>query len=214
MITFTFHVRQVNSSFENATHFNRPAIRIQKRLVFIFRPFVRKAYSDKTQKLLPQVSFATRFKDKVRGNQYAVIFQDAPDFCKRLFRIGDNVKRICNPYIRAQKYLGAAKTSAFYAIAPFIGVLFSIVLLNEEITTQYIVALLIMIVGTAFVIYDTLIREHSHLHKHIFTHTHNGIPHTHTIEHSHLHSHFFSNAKHCHHHNVKDLENLATNSHA
>ena len=37
-------------------------------------------------------------------------------------------------YIRAQKYLGAAKTSAFYAIAPFIGVLFSIVLLNEEIT--------------------------------------------------------------------------------
>lgn len=117
-------------------------------------------------------------------------------------------------YIRAQKYLGAAKTSAFYAIAPFIGVLFSIVLLNEEITTQYIVALLIMIVGTAFVIYDTLIREHSHLHKHIFTHTHNGIPHTHTIEHSHLHSHFFSNAKHSHHHNVKDLENLATNSHA
>ena len=117
-------------------------------------------------------------------------------------------------YIRAQKYLGAAKTSAFYAIAPFIGVLFSIVLLNEEITTQYIVALLIMIVGTAFVIYDTLIREHSHLHKHIFTHTHNGIPHTHTIEHSHLHSHFFSSAKHGHHHNVKDLEKLANDLHA
>lgn len=117
-------------------------------------------------------------------------------------------------YIRAQKYLGAAKTSAFYAIAPFIGVLFSIVLLNEEITTQYIVALLIMIVGTAFVIYDTLIREHSHLHKHIFTHTHNGIPHTHTIEHSHLHSHFFSSAKHSHHHNVKDLEKLANDLHA
>ncbi|WP_173475049.1 DMT family transporter [Fibrobacter succinogenes] len=64
-------------------------------------------------------------------------------------------------YIRAQKYLGAAKTSAFYAIAPFIGVLFSVVLLNEKITLQYIVALLVMIIGTTFVVYETLDRTHS-----------------------------------------------------
>ena len=64
-------------------------------------------------------------------------------------------------YIRAQKYLGAAKTSAFYAFAPFIGVLFSVVLLNEKITLQYIVALLVMIIGTTFVVYDTLDRTHS-----------------------------------------------------
>ena len=62
-------------------------------------------------------------------------------------------------YIRAQKYLGAAKTSAFYAFAPFIGVLFSVVLLNEKITLQYIVAFLVMIAGTILVVYDTLLQK-------------------------------------------------------
>ena len=64
-------------------------------------------------------------------------------------------------YIRAQKYLGAAKTSAFYAFAPFIGVLFSILLLDEKITLQNTVAFLVMIIGTTFVVYDTLDRTHS-----------------------------------------------------
>lgn len=64
-------------------------------------------------------------------------------------------------YIRAQKYLGAAKTSAFYAIAPFIGVLFSILLLDEKITLQNTIAFLVMIIGTTFVVYDTLDRTHS-----------------------------------------------------
>jgi len=64
-------------------------------------------------------------------------------------------------YIRAQKYLGAAKTSAFYAIAPFIGVLFSILLLDEKITLQNVIAFLVMIIGTIFVVYDTLDRSHS-----------------------------------------------------
>ena len=64
-------------------------------------------------------------------------------------------------YIRAQKYLGAAKTSAFYAIAPFIGVLFSILLLDEKITLQNTVAFLVMIIGTTFVVYETLDRTHS-----------------------------------------------------
>jgi predicted RND superfamily exporter protein len=113
-------------------------------------------------------------------------------------------------YIRAQKYLGAAKTSAFYAFAPFIGVLFSVVLLNEKITLQYVVALLVMIAGTIFVVYDTLVRSHSHMHQHIFTHTHGGITHTHVVTHSHLHNHVFSDAKHGHSHDIKDLEKIST----
>ncbi|SHG28896.1 Permease of the drug/metabolite transporter (DMT) superfamily [Fibrobacter sp. UWCM] len=113
-------------------------------------------------------------------------------------------------YIRAQKYLGAAKTSAFYAFAPFIGVLFSVVLLNEKITLQYIVAFLVMIAGTIFVVCDTLVRSHSHMHQHIFTHTHGGITHTHVVTHSHLHNHVFSDAKHSHSHNIKDLEKIST----
>lgn len=59
-------------------------------------------------------------------------------------------------YIRAQKTLGAAKTSAYYAIAPFIGTFLSFVLLGERLTVNYLVALLFMVVGTIFVILDTL----------------------------------------------------------
>lgn len=59
-------------------------------------------------------------------------------------------------YIRAQKTLGAAKTSAYYAVAPFIGALLSFVFLRESPSMAYIIALAIMIIGTAFVVFDTL----------------------------------------------------------
>ena len=58
-------------------------------------------------------------------------------------------------YIRAQKDLGAAKTGAYYAIAPFIGALLSFVFLRESLTAAYLVALTVMIIGTVFVISDT-----------------------------------------------------------
>lgn len=58
-------------------------------------------------------------------------------------------------YIRAQKDLGAAKTGAYYAIAPFIGALLSFVFLRESLTAAYPVALTVMIIGTVFVISDT-----------------------------------------------------------
>lgn len=57
-------------------------------------------------------------------------------------------------YIRAQKTLGAAKTSAYYAIAPFIGAFLSFILLKESLSAAYIVALLVMIAGTALVVAD------------------------------------------------------------
>ena len=47
-------------------------------------------------------------------------------------------------YIRAQRYLGAAKTSAFYAIAPFIGAAFAFALLGDELTWKYLIALIII----------------------------------------------------------------------
>lgn len=66
-------------------------------------------------------------------------------------------------YIRAQKTLGAAKTSAYYAVAPFMGVFLSFVFLREGITISFIIALSIMIIATVIIIYDTL--AHSHKHK-------------------------------------------------
>ncbi|MGB4262079.1 MAG: DMT family transporter [Fervidobacterium sp.] len=51
-------------------------------------------------------------------------------------------------YIYAQRYLGAAKTSAYYAIAPFIGAGLSLLIFRDVPTLTFLVALVIMIVGT------------------------------------------------------------------
>lgn len=81
-------------------------------------------------------------------------------------------------YIRAQKTLGAAKTSAYYAVAPFVGAFLSFILLHENLSASYLIALLIMVLGTTLVTADTLIHHHSHEHTHTFTHTHDGTTHT------------------------------------
>lgn len=114
-------------------------------------------------------------------------------------------------YICAQNILGAAKTSAYYAVAPFIGAFLSFVFLHEKLTAMYLVALAVMAAGTALVVADTLIRQHTHIHQHTFTHTHDGRTHTHTITHSHEHNHYRADGKHGHHHSTSKLtEELAT----
>ena len=109
-------------------------------------------------------------------------------------------------YIRAQKTLGAAKTSAYYAFAPFIGAFLSFALLQETLSTNYIIALIAMLIGTAFVIYDTLLHSHSHEHTHILVHTHDGSTHTHRVVHNHVHNHCFNDGTHDHLHRRQDLE--------
>ena len=60
-------------------------------------------------------------------------------------------------YVRAQNRLGAAKTSAYYSIAPFIGVVLSAFILKETISGMFCVALIFMIFGSGLVAYDTRI---------------------------------------------------------
>lgn len=50
-------------------------------------------------------------------------------------------------YVYAQRRLGAARTSAYYAIAPFIGTLLSLLIFREAAPITYFIALLLMIVG-------------------------------------------------------------------
>jgi len=102
-------------------------------------------------------------------------------------------------YVREQKGLGAAKTSAYYAVAPFIGALLSFLILKEAITDYFLVAFLIMTVGSVLVVIDTMITRHSHLHTHTFTEIQNGTKISYQIEHSHEHKHFVSE-KHSHQH--------------
>ncbi|WP_267201057.1 DMT family transporter [Limosilactobacillus kribbianus] len=62
-------------------------------------------------------------------------------------------------YVLAQRYLGAAKTSAYYAISPFVSVILSLIFLHEAITGQFVLAFILMVVGIWIVVADTLAAE-------------------------------------------------------
>ncbi|MCZ9312837.1 MAG: EamA family transporter [Methanocorpusculum sp.] len=99
-------------------------------------------------------------------------------------------------YVLAQRSLGAARTSAFYAVAPFIGVGLSFVIFQTPLTISFAVATVIMIVGAYFA--ATGGHRHRHVHTlltHEHRHRHDDEHHTHDHdppvegEHSHLHTH-------------------------
>ncbi len=115
-------------------------------------------------------------------------------------------------YIMAQKDLGAAKTSAFYSVAPFLGVAFSMILLNERPSIQFYVALVIMVISTYFMVKDTIELQHTHEHEHTHTHEHRhgDIVHTHehTHVHTHLHTHGEDNEEHIHDHELSEHQHV------
>jgi drug/metabolite transporter (DMT)-like permease len=109
-------------------------------------------------------------------------------------------------YVTAQRELGAARTSAYYAVAPFIGVGLSFIIYNEPITLNFVVGAILMLFGT----YYAAVEKHNHLHiheamEHEHRHNHNEGHHNHTHEdfkdgeHSHMHVH--EKIKHAHVHN-------------
>ena len=110
-------------------------------------------------------------------------------------------------YIMAQKELGAAKTSAYYSIAPFLGVLFSVILLGEQLNAQFFAALGIMVAATVLMIKDSIALQHTHMHTHTHTHEHRhgNLVHTHEHTHTHEHNHVHEGDEHVHSHHHKDL---------
>lgn len=62
-------------------------------------------------------------------------------------------------YIRAQRNLGAAKTSAYYSIAPFLGVAFSMILVGELPDLKFFAALTVMAVAAVLLVKDSLSGE-------------------------------------------------------
>lgn len=93
-----------------------------------------------------------------------------------------------NFYIMAQKDLGVAKTSAYYSVAPFLGVAFSMILLKERPSLQFFVALIIMIFSTVLMVKDTIELQHTHEHRHR------------DLVHTHLHTHSGDSEEHGHEH--------------
>lgn len=59
-------------------------------------------------------------------------------------------------YIKAQNKIGAAKTSSFYAINPFVASAISFFIFNEVLYWNFYVGLAFMFLGSGFIVIDTL----------------------------------------------------------
>ena len=111
-----------------------------------------------------------------------------------------------NFYIKAQKDLGAAKTSAYYSVAPFLGVVFGVLLLGERPDYRFYIGLAVMLGATVLMVTDTISLQHTHEHSHTHTHehAHGDLIHTHTHSHTHTHTHIHAaeETAHIHTHNT------------
>ena len=111
-----------------------------------------------------------------------------------------------NFYIQAQKDLGAAKTSAYYSIAPFLGVSFSMLILGERPAIQFYLGLAVMIIATFLMIRDTIALQHTHehTHSHDHVHSHGALTHSHPHHHIHVHTHIHREDDYVHTHDHED----------
>ena len=113
-----------------------------------------------------------------------------------------------NFYIKAQKDLGAAKTSAYYSIAPFLGVTFGMLILGERPAVQFYIGLAVMVLATVLMIRDTIALQHTHEHSHIHCHAHRhgDLVHTHEHAHIHVHAHIHGEDESAHGHDHERLD--------
>jgi EamA-like transporter family len=108
-------------------------------------------------------------------------------------------------FVLALRHLGSARTGAYFSLAPFLGAVIAIVLLNEPVTVQLIVAGALMAFGLWLHLtehhehdhtHEAVEHEHSHVHDHHHQHAHEGTvsePHTHWHRHDglrHRHAHY------------------------
>ena len=108
-------------------------------------------------------------------------------------------------FVLALRYLGTARTGAYYSLAPFIGAVLAIVFLREPVTSHLIIAAMLMGLGLYLHLaewhehehaHEALEHEHSHVHDAHHRHEHDGPvsePHTHWHRHEpvrHSHAHF------------------------
>lgn len=99
-------------------------------------------------------------------------------------------------FILSMRQLGAARTSAFFGSAPFIGAIISIVIFGESPAPQFYISLPVMIIGAILIIKEK--HQHIHIHENIqhdHKHSHDDLHHNHVHEdgflgvHSHAHLH-------------------------
>lgn len=107
-------------------------------------------------------------------------------------------------FILAMRSLGAARTAGYFALAPFLGALLSVILLPEEVSGTLAASSLLFAGGVV------LLRRERHVHTHAHeagVHTHR---HVHDEHHQHAHEGWEGPAPHSHPHATGPL----THSHA
>jgi drug/metabolite transporter (DMT)-like permease len=110
-------------------------------------------------------------------------------------------------YVLALRHIGAARTGAYFAVAPFVGALVSVLMFREAVTVQLIAAGVLMGIGLWLHLTEHHAHEHvhervEHEHEHVYDEHHQhehlrgeplGEPHVHTHTHErvvHDHPHF------------------------
>ena len=98
-------------------------------------------------------------------------------------------------FIFALRYLGTARSGAYYGTAPFVGALFAAIILGTPLTTTILIAGSLMALGAWLHlaerhehehVHSELEHEHAHVHDEHHQHTHES---EFTEPHSHMHSH-------------------------
>ena len=85
-------------------------------------------------------------------------------------------------FVIGLRYLGTARTGAYYSVAPFFGAVLSIAFLHEHLSSRLLTAATLMAIG----LWLHLTEKHIHLHVHsAVDHEHE---HTHDAHHQHEHS--------------------------
>ncbi|PWT88518.1 MAG: EamA family transporter [Blastocatellia bacterium] len=99
-------------------------------------------------------------------------------------------------FVLALRYIGTARTGAYFSTAPFIGTLLSLMIFKDRVSLAFIAAAVLMLIGIW--LHLTERHEHGHLHKEMeHEHRHNHDEHhRHHVEpellaqtHTHMHKH-------------------------
>jgi drug/metabolite transporter (DMT)-like permease len=110
-------------------------------------------------------------------------------------------------FVLALRFLGTARTGAYFSTAPFIGALLAVLMFGEPITWRLAAAAVLMGVGLYFHlverhehehVHEPMEHEHAHVHDEHHQHAHGpndppGEPHTHRHRHKrliHKHAHY------------------------
>jgi drug/metabolite transporter (DMT)-like permease len=110
-------------------------------------------------------------------------------------------------YVRAMRDLGTARTSAYFALAPFVGAGVGLVVFREPLTSRFLAAAALMALGLWLHlserhehehVHEAMLHTHLHVHDQHHQHAHGpndppGEPHSHPHRHepmAHAHPHF------------------------